>query len=600
MIARTLITTANERTWPKEKDVPVLFLGEWCKRYSRKEKWGGLNATVAPYHWDDRKMLYADYQYLQELYEKLLVELSHKLNQIHSVKYSLRYWRILIGPWLGYFIQMLFDRWSMLGQSIEKLECTNCRIIERDSLSITPNDMENFIRLFIEDDWNEAIYGQLLEKCFSKLIKIEKIQPQEQNKNQHSVIRQGWKIRLKFQLKSLIRRFNELLPNKVGYFFLSSYLPLKTELILQVRLGQFPRFWSTQKVSVVRPHRDKRQWQLGGKNHSDDSFEVIARQFIPLHIPTSYLEGYEQLMKTVDMSSWPKKPKVIFTSNNYLADDFFKAWAAEKVEKNTPLIIGQHGGHFGMTPFSFHEEHQINIATKWLSWGWSDSSRTQVMPMGILKCFGRLVTYDPNGGALMVEMTIPRYSYHLYALPVSSQWLNYLADQKAFLQALPQKLREQVLLRLYPDIHGWDQFERMQDQMPEVRLELGELDIRKLIEKNRLLITTYNATSFLESLTWNIPSIVFWNPEHCELREEVKPYFELLQSVGIFHKNPESAAQHMVEVWDDVSAWWESTEVQSARAQFCHQFARTPDNPIGDLQAFFQSVSNDYDLSASG
>jgi len=211
----------------------------------------------------------------------------------------------------------------------------------------------------------------------------------------------------------------------------------------------------------------------------------------------------------------------------------------------------------------------------------------------------RQVRYNPNGGALMVSMAIPRYSYHLYAGIVSKQWLDFVADHQVFLYSLPQTLREQVLLRLYGNDYGWDQFDRWNEQMPEVCLDFGRQNYYKLIEQSRLFIATYNATTYLESLNWNIPTIIFWNPMHWELKEEVRPYFELLESVGIFHRTPESAAQHMLEVWDNVSDWWESREVQSARAQFCHQFSRTLPDPIGDLQSFFQGVSNEYDLSVS-
>ena len=107
MVKRFLITTALEETWRDEE--PVLFLGEWCRRYSRKDRWSKMDAKVLPYHWDDRAKLYADYLYLREFYERLLVDLSAQLNQIHIVDHSLRYWRILIGPWLGYFIPMLFN-----------------------------------------------------------------------------------------------------------------------------------------------------------------------------------------------------------------------------------------------------------------------------------------------------------------------------------------------------------------------------------------------------------------------------------------------------------------------------------------------------------
>ena len=30
-----------------------------------------------------------------------------------------------------------------------------------------------------------------------------------------------------------------------------------------------------------------------------------------------------------------------------LMDELFKVWSAEKVEKGVPLVIGQHGGHYG-------------------------------------------------------------------------------------------------------------------------------------------------------------------------------------------------------------------------------------------------------------
>jgi hypothetical protein len=34
----TLVTTALEETWPDDNQ-PVLFLGEWCRLYSKKPLW---------------------------------------------------------------------------------------------------------------------------------------------------------------------------------------------------------------------------------------------------------------------------------------------------------------------------------------------------------------------------------------------------------------------------------------------------------------------------------------------------------------------------------------------------------------------------------
>ena len=44
---------------------------------------------------------------------------------------------------------------------------------------------------------------------------------------------------------------------------------------------------------------------------------------IPFHIPTAYLEGYQMLTEKAYYLSWPSRPKAIFTSNAYSADEAF-------------------------------------------------------------------------------------------------------------------------------------------------------------------------------------------------------------------------------------------------------------------------------------
>src|SRR4051812_26169024 len=99
-----LATTADERYW--KVDEPILFLGEWCKRYRRREVWEKLDHRTVPYHWDDRLRLRRDYGYLRGVYERQLGLLSQRLNAIHGTSHGERYWRILVGPWLSQFIEV--------------------------------------------------------------------------------------------------------------------------------------------------------------------------------------------------------------------------------------------------------------------------------------------------------------------------------------------------------------------------------------------------------------------------------------------------------------------------------------------------------------
>jgi putative transferase (TIGR04331 family) len=589
---RTLITTADERTWPKDKNEPVLFLGEWCRRFSRRQVWRQMNAEIVPYHWDNRKKLYYDYKYIQSIYEKVLLELSEKLNQLHNTNHSLRYWRILLGPWLGYFIQMLFDRWYMLRYAIGEYDITRVYIKKRSKYSVVPNDMENFQQLFAEDDWNEAIYSQLLKAYWSDQLEIIEVSNGLQQRVTAAPKGNGVRALLMKLIERFLLKFGGRTSKSDNYFFISPYLPLTMEFKLQINLSQFPRKWSSQKCPKSNINLEMRRWSLGGGEQISDDFFDIVRNFVPKHLPEVYLGGYRTLLQVSDKLQWSVAPKVMFTSNSYIGDDIFKSFASEKIEQGSVLVIGQHGGNFGMNTFAFHEEHQIEIADKWLSWGWSDLNRPQIVPTGCLKTMGgRAVKHDPLGDALMVGITLPRYSYHLYACPISRQWLDYFQDQKHFLEALPEGLRNRVLLRLYHIDYGWDQVERWKDTDLNVRYDVGKKNIRELIKKSRLYIATYNATTYLETFSWNIPTIMFWNPEHWELNNDAKPYFDLLKKAGVFHENPEGAAHQMVKVWDDVDAWWESDTVQSARKLFCEKYANTPKKPLKLLKTLFKGMA---------
>lgn len=588
MVARFLVTTALEETWPAD-DVPVLFLGEWCRLYERKPAWENRDALIASYHWDDRQKLHRDYLYLQSLYEELLSELATQLNALHRVDYSLRYWRIIVGPWLGYFIQMLFDRWSMLRQVLRDDDILGVRVLHHPDGEWVPNDMAAFMPLLISDAWNESIYSQILDWLG---VPVEKIALNNQTlpKGCNQISKGSVARRIKRGLARAASHLSGILCREDEYFFITSYLGIKQDLQLQAKLAQLPKLWRPVAVPNCQFDPSQRNWVLPGGN-SNDEFATLARVIISRQLPKVYLEGYRVLVSFCDNLHWPKYPQAIFTSNSFLADDVFCAWAAEKVESGTPLVIGQHGGNYGMALWSYSEDHQLAIATRFLTWGWTGLAQNNITPIGNFKGFSKEVAADKDGVALLVEMAMPRQSYWMYSAPVSAgQWLSYFDEQCRFAHALPDELREQLLVRLYSSDYRLDQRQRWHDRFPNIRLDNGEQPITQLLPKARIYISTYNATTYLESLSLNFPTIMFWNPMHWELRDSALPYFEKLKSVGIFHETPESAARQMVAVWHDVPGWWRSAEVQAARQAFCERYAHIPEQPLEVMASLFREI----------
>ena len=109
VIAMHLVPTFNKELFQSDKT--NLLLGEWCNSYKDRRFLSKHKIVQNIYHWDDREKLYRDYLYLKRLNERLLNNLQVCLNEYHKTNLTLRGWRIIIGPWLGFFIQIAFERY---------------------------------------------------------------------------------------------------------------------------------------------------------------------------------------------------------------------------------------------------------------------------------------------------------------------------------------------------------------------------------------------------------------------------------------------------------------------------------------------------------
>lgn len=570
-----LVTTADQRFW--KKDEKLLFLGEWCKIYNQKNAWSIIDYEVLPYHWNDRERLYKDYLYLDSVYERYLKSIAERLNHLHKVNYSIRYWRIIIGPWLNYFIGILYDRYLSILMAIESGLVTGTWILPSTPEKCIPRDITDFQirKWFVSDDYNQYLYSRLIETLGGMPFDFANIEispfDKPLNFNKDSFFMRLTKRLLEIYSRSIPSQWNSVI-------FVASYLNTWDLLKLQLSMGQLPYLLSPAVVSediVVKQSIRKKLILKDGKA----KFESILDWFIADHIPKIYVEGYAGMHQR-SIEAFPKKPKVIFTANAFSSNEGFKFWAAYQVEHGAKLLGTQHGGLYGSGLWISEEPHEISIYDRYYTWGWQTDGEPKTVPIsaGKFAAVQRTVTPDPEGYILMAAMSIPRYSYWMYSIPVGPQMLDYLNDQYRFVQSISPEVHELMLMRLYPHEYGWNEVERWTDMDMKLKLYNGVKSIYQQLNESRLFIGTYNATTYLETFSSNFPTIIFWNPKHWELRSSAQPYFDELRRVEILHDTPESAAAKVNEIYKDPYSWWNQSEVQEAKNQFCHYFARTSNN----------------------
>jgi putative transferase (TIGR04331 family) len=211
-----LVTTSNKYEISKS-NLKYLILGNWCLNYKDNRY---KNKKILNYHWNDRKKLQVDFLKINELYEKALDDLSIFLNEFHNIKYSKKFWRIVIGLWLNYFIEVIFDRFEMLKVATNYSDSIFINNYIYDEPSYIPNNMSQFMSFVTSDNWNEYIYSKIIKKRFSKKIKF--IFTKEKKNNFLKEVKKQ-DISIKKQIYTIFLKYLSIF-KKNNYYFKNTYL----------------------------------------------------------------------------------------------------------------------------------------------------------------------------------------------------------------------------------------------------------------------------------------------------------------------------------------------------------------------------------------
>ena len=104
-----------------------------------------------------------------------------------------------------------------------------------------------------------------------------------------------------------------------------------------------------------------------------------------------------------------------------------------------------------------------------------------------------------------------------------------------------------------------------------------------------MIISTYNAATYLETMSMNIPTIIYWDPMQWELRDSVKEIFEELKRVNVFVNNYSDLLKTLNYAKRiGYQNWWNEPERKIVINTFCNRFAILPNSYS---KKFIQSIN---------
>lgn len=582
---KLLATTALEDTWGT--DEPLLFLGEWCLLYDRKDVWSKRDYTIVPHHWDDREKLKRDYRYLYNLHDSLLKDLALVLNQYHHLDRDVRYWQMIIDPWLLTYIAVVFDRWECLRIAFEEHEHLETKDLQYPLEHKTPYNYTEFLNQVTGDLWNYHLFLDIIQYEYMDKCLIHKTQ----NATNFSFNVSKSQV-LKLKRDPLKERFGQYIDRvlcKVSQdnsaLFYTSYFPLPSLLKLNFALRQVPCLYLKD---FEWPREDDFQFNPPSRNlltltrPAENAFEDYLQQRLVNDLPYAYVEGFSAILKRVKQI--PFRPKVIFTANAHWNNEVFKIYSAEQVHtRGGKFVTMTHGGcipaQFDLTSF---EEDIADVKTTWAVP--HHPKHVQLPPN---KLTGSKIQSSKECCAV-VGFEMPRYSFSAGSHPIAGQVLANYQQVCDLHTSLNNDIKQAFRVRPYTNL-GWNTMQRFIDTLGAEKVST-EQSYYQFLSCARVIVCTYPQTTFSEAMSSGLPTILLYPAHLWETIPELDPLLETLTNAGIVFVDPKAAADHLNDIWANPNQWWNSQNVVNARQEFHRQACKNDTDWVKQWTAFAKTL----------
>lgn len=577
---KILVTTGLQETWGKGFD-EILFLGAWCRSYSNKDFMQSSQSKTIKYHWSNRTKLRNDYSYLEILFERCLSELAESLNTYHNTNYSLRYWRIILGPWLLSYVSVLWDRWESLRVAFETEEFDYTISMSLNAERLTPFDFMNWDKLIINDVWNHHLFNEIIEFEYKDRVDINSLdyfQSYDLNKNNQN------KFNYKNKLINLVDWIFGKFQKNYKVIFVSSYFSLPNLVRLSLKLKQLPRVYSIffQNIELDGNFQKKRDLRFNLK--TNNIFEEFLSKNIKEQIPIAYVEGYKTYVKKI--SKMNLKGEIIFTANAHLTNDIFNIWCAKKVEEGAKLFISQHGGGLKseMTVF----RHQEKIADKMIVWHKPlESSHVQLTANKLINI--------KEIASKRKELTIVGYEAKVYTNraqsgPKADGVKDDFLQKIEFCNALSSEVYK--YLRVRSRSHGSGFFNsglRYRDELGVDKISTHS-SLYKAFRCSKVIVCTYPQTTFSEAIRSGVPTILIISEHLWEFEQSFLSLIKELKDNKIIFTCPQEAAKHINNIWESPDLWWKEVRVKGARQKYIDLCCKKSDDWVSEWTTFFKTA----------
>ena len=553
-----------------------ILLGEWCINGNKDIDFEKINHKKIYYHFNQKKKIETDFKYLKNLYPKVLESLTKFLNEYHETQYSKRYWEIVAGPTLVQLLSVFWDRWESVKSALDNYDINDVPIIDYKITDFISQDFNDIFTNKIDSHfWNNCVFSEIIEDTFK--LNISKIKNQY-FKNKSFFVNQDLESHHKFKLLDKI---------------LSKFINPKEILIYKLNLGKtnflkyifyqkrLSRSYSefSKKIKIDQTKID-RKIKLNFVISND--FEMMLSKKILLFFPLSHLEGFKKIQS--EALKIKLEPKYIVTAFGHVVNDLFKIWLAEVLEKKkSKLVISSHGGY---VESCINFNSWMNISDKFISWEKSNEKKISQLPPLNLK-INKKTSIGKNKNILFCTSNTNLYAYRIQDYVISSQIVECFKFWKNLFDSMSDNIKDKIVIRHVPNFDPWNQKEKLNKLFVHNAISQKKNFVDEL-KRSKIVINTAMQTTFFESMSFGVPTLVLLNNDLWNLSIKGKIIYEKLKANKIIFNNVDKLNQHLEEISEQPNLWWNTDKILKVRQEFHDHYCKK--NNFNKWNEFFNNL----------
>ncbi len=517
--------------------------------------------------WHDRND-----QQCKPFISRLVNALGKLLNQYHRLDESTEFWQKMLFFWVKEYVcsvRFKIDQLDNLKENYSPEDYSYYTYASRLWKTVDLYALEgDHNQIFFEETFHFISYLWLAEKYYD--VHIEEIDANIKEMESKHIQAIGYKSVLR-SLRDGLMKCATIFPSRmrIGTFqaqegrwsWLKWYIWSKG-VIQRVVISP-----NKCNSTVDRNFRDCLKENLLKEVAINEKEERIL-EFLPKVFPRFFVEDFRVLYDAAG-EYLDKHPRLslIFTSTGMVGKSVQKICMLLLQKRGGKVLGQQHGGAYNVIRRPIDYLHELELNDVFYFWGRAVPRSVKMMhtisyaPSWKLEQHNILKGLNPVSEFLLYVTTEPdSYPRSFYYGFVDKEFEEYLELGLYFLVALRKEIRGQICFRPYPRDFGWHMSKQLCDTFPEIRVN-SRTRFEKLLKQCSLFIVDHISTTWIEALFINKPMIVFTTQHSSvtdhEFWDNEKPYFDMLEEVGIVFYSPEKAAAQVNRIMDEgIINWW--------------------------------------------